>query len=99
MENAGDEFDEIGLEHVDLLKITAEGCEPEILEALGPRLAKVDCVLVAYHCVMHRRKIDELLEDFVLWEAKVDAFDVGLLKYVNKTCLQEHDIPFAEMPP
>lgn len=67
----------------DILKIDTEGSEVDILERIGPRVFKV--ILLEYHQEKDRRKIDQLLEDYVLMEAKGVWAESGLLKYIHRS--------------
>jgi FkbM family methyltransferase len=81
--DAGRQFDDLGLSHLDVLKIDTEGCEVEILESMGHRLEKVDYVLVEYHTEKDRRTIDELMKPFHLFGANAVVAGVGTVKYIH----------------
>jgi FkbM family methyltransferase len=83
LKDAGTQFDALGLDYLDVLKIDTEGCEVEILESLDGRLEKVDYVLLEYHCEQDRRRIDQLLSRFHLFGAQAVAPGVGTVKYVH----------------
>jgi FkbM family methyltransferase len=55
-------FEEFGLDSVQLMKFNCEGAEfPAILAAPAETLARVDRMIVLYHCDMHRgAKVEEL---------------------------------------
>ena len=52
--------------------------------ACGHGLATVGIVLLEYHDEAHRRQIDNLLNGFNLFGAKVAMMNCGVLKYVNR---------------
>jgi len=83
LRDAGAEWDRLGWDAADVLKIDTEGCEVEILESLGPRLALVDYVLVEHHFDADRRRIDALLGDFELFGSRLYAVGTGTAKYVH----------------
>jgi FkbM family methyltransferase len=87
LKDAGKQIDALGLTHIHILKIDTEGCEVEILESLGARLDKVDCLLMEYHNEKDRRRIDRLLENFSVFGAKATRFGVGTVKYVHNRLL------------
>jgi FkbM family methyltransferase len=66
----------------DILKIDTEGCEVEILEGLKPRIYQV--VLLEYHREADRRKIDQILSDYVLVGSKAVWANRGIVKYINR---------------
>ena len=76
-------FRRIQLNDIDILKIDTEGCEVEILESLHSRLECIGIILLEYHSEADRRRIDQLLDNFVLFEACVARPGLGLLKYAN----------------
>jgi hypothetical protein len=81
--DAGEVFDTLGLDEVDILKIDTEGSEVEILESLGPRLRKVRFVFAEYHSQVDRRRIDHLLADFALFGLCPHSVSLGVVKYVR----------------
>ncbi|WP_020467935.1 FkbM family methyltransferase [Zavarzinella formosa] len=81
--HAGAVWDELGLGEVDILKLDAEGAEPDILAALGPRLARARLVLVEFHTPADRRRIDALLPDHELFDLKLHSHRVGVAKYAR----------------
>jgi FkbM family methyltransferase len=83
IKNAGTEFDRMGVDHLDVLKIDTEGCEVQILESLGPRLDRIDYVLLEYHTEQDRRTIDQLLAQFHLFGAHTVVPGVGTVKYMH----------------
>jgi FkbM family methyltransferase len=82
--SAAAEFDALGQDSIDVLKIDTEGCELEILESLGERVEHVGQVLLEYHSEEDRRSIDRFLPGFVLYSAKASAIGRGTLKYINR---------------
>ena len=85
MRDAGRQFDELGLSHLDILKIDTEGCEVEILESMGERLDMVDYVLAEYHTEKDRRTIDGLLKPFHLLGSHAVMPGIGTVKYIHPT--------------
>ena len=80
---AGAVWDELGLGEVDVLKVDTEGCEVDVLAALGPRLAGVRVVMAEYHTPADRRRIDALLPGHLLFGAWVHSLRRGVVKYVR----------------
>lgn len=66
------------------MKIDTEGCEVEILESLGPRLAMIDYVLVEYHNEADRRRIDQLLCDFHVYGSRAVRPRLGTVRYAHE---------------
>jgi FkbM family methyltransferase len=93
--DAGAVWDELGLDEVDILKVDTEGCEVDILEALGPRLDRVRVVLAEFHTTADRRRIDALLAGHALFGITRHSVEVGVVKYVRAD-LQS---PTASQPP
>lgn len=83
-------FRQIGLTYVDILKIDTEGCEVEILESLQPYLPYVGIVMAEYHSEADRRIIDDLLQDHLLFDARICRAQLGIVKYVNSRLLQHY---------
>jgi FkbM family methyltransferase len=65
-----------------ILKIDAEGSEIEILSGLGR--IECDIVLLEYHSESNRRKVDELLTDYVLAGGQVRGPHRGVFKYAHR---------------
>ncbi len=89
LRHAGKVFDKLGLTSVDVLKIDTEGCETEILEALGPRLQQIDYILLEYHSEDDRRTIEMMLNGFTLFASKSSMIGCGTVKYINNSLLKE----------
>ena len=87
---AGSAFDESGLSDIDVLKIDIGGDEPALLDALGARLARVRCVLIAYHSARDRRSIDAALAEFDLFDCRRCSVRTGLLKYLRRDLAERH---------
>jgi hypothetical protein len=81
--DAGAVWDELGLDEVDVLKIDTEGAEVGILQALGPRLARVRVAMLEYHTPEDRRRIDTLLPGRLLFGPSVHGVQLGVVKYVR----------------
>jgi FkbM family methyltransferase len=93
LRDAGEEWDRLGWDHVDILKIDTEGCEVAILESLGPRLDRVDYVLLEHHGDDDRRRIDALLGDFELFGSKLYAVGTGTAKYIHRRLMIDQPRP------
>lgn len=78
-------MNQIGLTYIDIMKIDTEGCEVEILESMQPYLPYVGIVMAEYHNENDRRRIDDLLQSHVLFDAKSCEMQLGLgiVKYIN----------------
>lgn len=87
--DAAKEFDKLGLNHINVMKIDTEGCEVEILESLGHRLSRVDYILFEYHSENDRRQIDNLLREFYLFGSKADFLGKGVVKYINARLIKD----------
>lgn len=81
--DAAETMERIQLHTIDILKIDTEGCEVEILESMQSMLDGVGMVIVEYHSNKDRRRIDQLLSQFHLIDAKVVTPEVGTLKYIH----------------
>lgn len=81
--DAGQQMDELELDHVNILKIDTEGCEVEILESLGNRLKQVDFMIVEYHYEKDRRRIDEILGEYAIFGSKAAFLGLGTVKYIR----------------
>ncbi len=89
LKDAGTEFDQMGIKHLDVLKIDTEGCEIEILESFGHRLADIDYVLVEYHSEPDRRHIDQILKDFHVYNSRAIILGLGTVSYINSRLLEK----------
>jgi FkbM family methyltransferase len=81
--HAGAVWDELGLDEVDVLKLDAEGAEPDVLEALGPRVARVRVVMAEYHTPDDRRQIESLLPGHVRFSDVAHTPRIGVVKYAR----------------
>lgn len=88
LKDAGSEFDKLGVDYLDILKIDTEGCEVEILESIGDRLSRIDYILVEYHSEKDRRHIDRVLSGFYVFASKSASVGNGTVKYINATLLE-----------
>lgn len=70
------------LPQCDIIKIDTEGAEIEILENL---VHFPNIFLVEFHSAYNRRKIDELLLDYMLIECTMRGWNYGILKYVKSS--------------
>jgi len=93
VKDAGKVFDELGIKHVDVLKIDTEGCEVQILESLGKRINKVDYIMAEYHQESDRRKMDDLLPNFTLVGITNclihPNLQLGVVKYMRNNFLEQ----------
>lgn len=74
----------------DVLKIDAEGVEPEIIEWLIKDGRKYHAVMFEYHRKDDRRIIDELLKDYILTKAWVGCPSIGTMNYVHRDLMGRH---------
>lgn len=73
-----------------IIKIDAEGSEVEILAGMGDIAA--DVVVLEYHSERNRRKVDELLAEYILVGGQARGPHRGVMKYVHR----RFDAPPAE---
>ena len=66
------------LPKADVLKLDTEGCEVEILEGLD---LNFEYIMLEYHSETDRRKIDDLLNNYILIGSKCTRPDRGVVKY------------------
>jgi len=64
-----------------ILKLDVEGAEVEILELLD---IGFDAVVLEYHSEDRRRRIDSLLEDYILVGSTIYCPNRGVMKYLRK---------------
>jgi FkbM family methyltransferase len=76
-------LDGLGLTGVDVLKLDAEGAEADILDRLGPRLARVRVVLAEYHSPADRERFARALPGHRLFAEVSHSPRVGVAKYVR----------------
>lgn len=83
--HAGAMLTELGIEHIDILKVDTEGSEVPIFHALAHFLPNVDVVMYEYHRHADRQVLADLLTDFVIYQAPDhERGAVGLIKAVNR---------------
>ncbi len=70
------------LPDAEILKIDAEGSEIDILA--GIEQIKFDAVLLEYHSEQNRRRVDELLADYLLIGGEIRCLHRGVLKYCHR---------------
>lgn len=76
------------LPEADILKIDAEGVEPNIVKALVSGGRKFCAIMLEYHRIQDRRDIDFLLEDYILTKAVISRNpNLGTVCYVRKDIL------------
>jgi len=90
IKDAGREFDRLGVNHFDVLKVDTEGCEVEILRSLGHRLANFDYIMVEHHSEQDRRTIDKLLENYTLFDYSTAQIGLGTAKYISNYLLSDN---------
>lgn len=84
VEQASEAMQRAGIERIDVLKIDTEGSEVPILEGLGDWLQRTAVAMLEYHSEEDRRRIDELMAGFQLYDAKIMGVSgVGTVKYFN----------------
>ncbi|MGX7947803.1 FkbM family methyltransferase [Oleidesulfovibrio alaskensis] len=83
--HAGRAFDELGIDHADILKIDTEGSEPEILESLGPRLDGVKHLYIEYHSLRDLARIRALLSGFEETSCVARGDAVGVLRFMHRS--------------
>jgi FkbM family methyltransferase len=68
------------LPRCDIMKIDTEGAEVEIIENL---VNFPSVFLIEFHSAHDRRKIDELLADYILIDCTMRGYNYGVLKYIK----------------
>ena len=68
------------LPRCDIMKIDTEGAEIEILENL---VNFPMAFLIEFHSAANRRRIDEILVDYILIECTMRGYNYGILKYIK----------------
>ena len=81
------------LPQAQVLKLDAEGAEIEILSGL-PAI-QFDAIVLEYHSEAHRRKVDELLAQYVLVGGEIRCLGRGVLKYMHQRLLVRPPIAAA----
>ena len=66
-----------------ILKIDTEGCEVEILEPLIEAGRTFDAIMVEFHRINDRRKIDSLLKEYIYIGGETLSPTLGTLKYIH----------------
>ncbi|MEL7833623.1 FkbM family methyltransferase [Fodinibius sp. Rm-B-1B1-1] len=90
VKEAGKALKEKGIKKIDVLKIDTEGAEIPILKGMSELLADTKIIMLEYHTEEDRRAIDELLDDFCIYDADVPGLcGVGTVKYINKHLIGE----------
>jgi FkbM family methyltransferase len=70
------------LPEAQVLKMDTEGAEAEILAGIA--LIDYDAIVLEYHSESNRRKVDQLLGDYILVGGEIEGENVGVLKYLHK---------------
>lgn len=73
------------IEHHDIVKIDTEGAEIEILSGL---IFKPDIYLIEYHSAKNRRKIDNILKEYVLLDTTMRNHNYGIVKYAKSSLIK-----------
>jgi FkbM family methyltransferase len=73
------------LPQADILKMDVEGAEIEIMSGFAK--IEFDAVLLEYHSEAHRRRIDQLLDQYILVGGEIRCLDRGVLKYLHRRLL------------
>ncbi|MCW9705343.1 FkbM family methyltransferase [Fodinibius salsisoli] len=90
VKKASEALKEKGIKGIDVLKIDTEGAEIPILKGMEELLVDTKIIMLEYHSEEDRRDIDELLDDFCIYDAEVPGLGgVGTVKYINKQLLSE----------
>jgi FkbM family methyltransferase len=87
LRNANAWASEHGITNIDLLKLDAEGCEVEILEAFGDLLAQIKVAYIEYDSAAARRRIDHLLDPSHELCQGLMFLDQGEMIYVSRSVL------------
>jgi FkbM family methyltransferase len=83
------------LPQAQILKLDAEGAEIEILGGLSE--IQFDVIVLEYHSEANRRRVDELLANYVLVGGEIRCLGRGVLKYIHQRLLPAHS-PFVAAP-
>lgn len=79
---------EAGVQQIDVLKVDTEGSEVSILAGLGDLLQRTAVAMLEYHSEADRRRIDELMAGFQLYEAEImGVTGIGTVKYFNPSLI------------
>jgi FkbM family methyltransferase len=74
------------LPKAQIVKIDTEGCEVEILTRTTS--LDFDAVMLEYHSEANRRKVDALLQDYVLVGGHIRELHRGTLKFMHKRLIE-----------
>lgn len=98
LRDAGAWAREAGVDRVDILKVDVEGCEVDVLEALGGLLATVQVLYVEYDGREARREVDRILAPtHELYFTKVLLLDQGEITYVHRDLVERDDLDHTEV--
>ncbi len=70
------------LPQAHILKMDVEGAEIEIMSGLAR--IEFDAVLLEYHSEANRRRVDQLLHEYVLVGGEIRCLDRGVVKYLHR---------------
>ena len=76
---------------VTIMKIDTEGCEIEILEALGDNRERIPVYYLEYHSESDRRKMDEMLPEHDLVRSSSDRKHRGNVCYLHRSIATVED--------
>ncbi len=80
----------LSFDELSMIKVDTEGCEIEILRALGDRLSQVQVIYLEYHSDADRLELDRMLEPhFDLYAASAEEPHRGTNTYVNRKLSRE----------
>lgn len=86
--NAPEMFHGVGIDNIDILKMDTEGFEIPILHSLyRDYIQNVKVIYLEFHSHVDRMMIESLLTPtHVLWRARIDNMNRGVVAYVNRSC-------------
>jgi len=82
--HSGEVISRLKLNTIDVVKIDTEGAEIQILEGLKDHIPNIKILMAEYHTEHDRKRIEELLPEFMLYSAHIEELrGVGTVKYIN----------------
>ncbi|MFS8916762.1 glycosyl transferase family 1, partial [Synechococcus sp. H55.7] len=76
---------ELGLEHIDVLRVAAGGQGVEVLASLEPWLKDVKVIYVEFGSEQARKQIDQMLDpSHMIWQGEIIAGQRGSLCYLRR---------------
>ncbi len=83
--HSGNMLKELGVEHIDILKIDTEGSEVPIVRGLAELIPRTSIVMYEYHSLEDRAALAEMLNDFEIYDKPArDDQIVGTIKAFRK---------------